>query len=363
MKSRWTTEQINEWYQSKPWLVGPNFLPSTAVNWNELWMRETFDFPTIEKELSLAHQYGLNTLRTNLPFIVWMFDRDGLIERIDQFLAVCAKNKIYPMLTLMDDCGFSGDHPSIGLQKQPKEGVHNSQGAASPGRNIVTCKSYWHWVEKYIKDVVSTFANDDRVLIWDVYNEPTNDGIFGPNAQFLHYDGPLYECAYELCKQAHDWVRQCDPIQPITFGAWFKMKTYNNYDLKLFDSTIDQLCFELSDIISFHAYSPANVIEESLEFLKQFNRPILCTEWLARHAQSTVAEILPIFQKNRVGCYNWGLVNGKTQTHLPWPIIMQDNPDYAKQWFHDLFKNDGTPYSQEEMDLFKKLIEELNHGN
>ncbi len=356
MQTRWSEAQINAWYHQRPWLVGMNYLPASAVNWNELWQAQTFDLPTIKRELSWAQQvYQMNTLRINLPFIVWLYDRDGLMARIDAFLQAATDHGISTMLTLMDDCGFSGDHPWIGRQKEPRPGVHNSQGAASPGRNIVVLPDLWGHVERYIKDVVTTFKDDERVLVWDVYNEPTNDGIFLEGGIEGHFDGPLLQRAYELCERAIAWVRSCDPSQPITIGAWRNMKTFIKRDVKLFASPIDQLCLEHSDIISFHAYAPKDVIEESIALLKQYQRPLLCTEWLARHAQSTVEDILPIFERERVGCYNWGLVNGRTQTHLPWPVVMQNSPDYAQTWFHDLFHQDGTPYSQQEVELFVAL--------
>lgn len=360
MKRRWTEEEINAWAAQRPWFVGMNFLPSTAVNWNEMWAKETFDLPTIKHELSYAQSIGMNTLRTNLPFIVYLYDKEGLIERIDQFLAAASECGIHTMLTLMDDCGFSGEHPYIGFQGEPRPGVHNSRGAASPGRNVVTQKLYWPLVEEYIRTIVRRFKDDERILIWDVYNEPSNDGIFGDDGQMLHFQGPLTEHSLELCRQAVSWVRDEDPSQPLTVGAWRNMKIFIDRTPKIFDHEIDKMALELSDVITFHAYSPKDVIEETLAILEPLNRPIMCTEWLARHAQSTVEDILPIFAKHKVGAYNWGLVNGKTQTHLPWPVIMQASPDYIKTWFHDLFKADGSAYDQAELDLFASLIKEHN---
>lgn len=355
MLRRWSEKEINAWYARRDWPVGINFLPSTAVNWNELWQRETFDEETISHELGLAEGIGMNTLRINLPFIVWLYDRDGLVERIDRFLGIASKHHIQVMLTLMDDCGFSGDHPWIGKQKDPRPGVHNSQAAASPGRNIVILPALWPLVKSYVSDIVHVFRDDERIFVWDVYNEPTNDGIFLDDGKEAHFQGPLLEMSPKLCREAVSWVRAQDPVQPLTVGAWRNMKTFLNRDVRLFDSEIDRLALDCSDILSFHAYSPADVIEESIALLKKLGRPILCTEWLARHAMSTVQDILPIFKREKVGAYSWGLVNGRTQTHLPWPVIMQARKDYLDLWFHDLFYKDGTPYSKEECRLFSQL--------
>jgi hypothetical protein len=35
-KKIWTAEQANQWYAKQPWLVGANFLPSSAINQLEI---------------------------------------------------------------------------------------------------------------------------------------------------------------------------------------------------------------------------------------------------------------------------------------------------------------------------------------
>lgn len=359
MKRKWTTEEVNSWYSNIKWPVGCNFLPSTAVNWNEMWMKDTFDVETISKELALASSIGMNTIRTNLPFIVWLYDRNGLISRIDKLLEIANKNNIKTMLTLMDDCGFSGDHPWIGKQKPPRKNVHNSQAAASPGRNIVVNEDYWDLVFKYLRDIVLTFKDDERILIWDIYNEPTNDGIFSDISEMDHFEGNLKDYSYKLCKNSIDVVRSCDPKAPLTIGAWHNVKNILNMDISLFDNDIDRLCLENSDVISFHAYSPKSVINEILSFLEKYNRPIMCTEYLARHVESNLFDILPIFAENKIGAYNWGLVNGKTQTHIPWPVIVKNYSNYKDMWFHDLFHQDGKPYDEKEIQLLKSLVRRI----
>jgi len=122
MKTQWSEQQAAEWEKQQGWICGFNYLPRTAINWTELWQRETFDAQTIDQELGWAHQAGYNQLRINLPFIVWQDDRDGLLARIDQFLSIAARHQIKVMLTLMDDCGFSGDEPFLGPQKAPEPG-------------------------------------------------------------------------------------------------------------------------------------------------------------------------------------------------------------------------------------------------
>jgi hypothetical protein len=355
---KWTEKRINEWYSKQPWLCGFNYLPRTAVNWTDIWQKETFDIETIEQELKWATDYGYNTLRINLPFIVWETDPKGFIERIDKFLEIAAKNNISTMLCPMDDCGFSGDHPYLGKQKDPVPLGHNSQAAASPGRNIVIDETRWADVEEYIKDIIFTFKDDERVLLWDLYNEPTNRGIFcKEGTEEVLFDEILEEKSLKLTKLAFKWAREINPSQPLTVCLW-NLQAHRNSDpeIEFFNNELDQTVLGLSDIITFHAYCNDHIMKRIINFLNKYNRPALCTEWLARHVGSTFDTILPLFKENKIGCYQWGFVDGKTQTKYPWPVVRQNNPDtWDKIWFHDVLHSDGTPYDQKEMDLLKQL--------
>ncbi|WP_392559945.1 cellulase family glycosylhydrolase [Orbus mooreae] len=351
--NKWSEEKAWQWLENQGWLCGFNYLPRTAVNWTEMWQKNSFDLPCIEQELRWAADNGYNTLRTNLPFIVWIHDRDGLIERINDFLAVCQKNNIKVMLTLMDDCGFCGDHPFIGQQKVPVADLHNSQAAASPGRNVVMQPYLWELVGNYVRDIIKYFANDDRIAIWDLYNEPTNRMIFTLEGEKA-FDFELEKYSHQLMEKTFEWAREINPIQPLTVGAWHVPNILNREE-PIYQHVTDQRALELSDVISFHSYVPLDLLGPVLDYVKTFSRPMLCTEWLARHAESTILEQLPIFKEQNVGCYQWGLVQGKTQTTVPWPEIKRTDANYKQRWFHDVLDANGKPYDPAEMALVKKL--------
>ncbi|MGR5362337.1 cellulase family glycosylhydrolase [Vibrio mediterranei] len=350
---RWSEEKAWQWQETHGWLRGFNYLPRTAVNWTEMWQANTFDPEIMEQELEWAASVGYNTLRTNLPFIVWQVDREGLHQRIDRFLDICERNKIKVMMTPMDDCGFSGDHPYLGEQKLPVPELHNSQAAASPGRNVVMDKSQWGEVEAYIRDIISTYHTDERIVIWDLYNEPTNRMIFTTSGE-LAFDEEMERYSHELMEKAFQWAREEQPVQPLTVGAWHAPSILD-LSLPLYEHPTDRKAMELSDIITFHAYLPLEQFKQAVEIVKQHNRPMMCTEWLARHAESHLLEQLPVFQAEQIGCYQWGLVKGKTQTHLPWPEIKRSDENYAQRWFHDLLNDDGTPYDPKEVHLIQSL--------
>ncbi|MEW5559432.1 cellulase family glycosylhydrolase [Enterobacter asburiae] len=353
MKQQWTQQQANAWYQQQGWLCGFNYLPSTAVNWTDIWQKETFDAPTIARELGWAAEAGYNSLRINLPFIVWEHDRDGLIERIHHFLQIADDHGFRTMLTLMDDCGFSGDEPYLGPQKAPVPGKHNSQAAASPGRAKVCDRDEWPQIERYVRDIVRKFRSDKRVLLWDLYNEPGNRGIFATGTVEVQYDEKLEAFAHELMRKAFEWVRDEDPVQPLTVCAW-RLPAEEEGET-FYQHPLDQTALELSDVVSFHAYTNTARMVAIIHQLEQLGRPMFCTEWLARHIGSTIEEQLPLMHAANVAPYQWGLVRGKTQTWLPWPVVMTNSPDYCRLWFHDVFEENGIPFSQAEMRLVRRL--------
>jgi len=92
-----------------------------------------------------------------------------------------------------------------------------------------------------------------------------------------------------------------------------------------------------------------------MEDLQQYGRPLLCTEYMARGNGSTFEDILPILKENNIGAYNWGFVSGKSQTIYPWDSWNKTYTAEPELWFHDIFRTNGEPYRQEEVDLIKQL--------
>ena len=357
-RGRWSEEAAAAWYSARPWLCGCNFLPSTAVNFIDMWQAASFDPETIERELGWARDIGFNSLRTNLPFDVWRADRNGLVERIDRFLSIAAANGMSTMLCLMDDCGFSGDGPTLGVQPDPVPGVHNSRAAASPGRGVVMAPSAWAGVEAYVRDLVAHFAKDRRILAWDLYNEPGNLMIFAADGEHS-FKTTLGAFSHRLLVEAFSWCRDIAPTQPLTVAAW-RVPSFGEQPDVFFDNDIDRTALALSDLVSFHAYTSADRTARIIAQLRTHRRPVLCTEWMARHAGSRIEDQLSLFHSARVGAWQWGLVNGRTQTHVPWPAMMSTHAEDEDAWFHDLLRPDGTPYSEEEIREIRKLTGRRN---
>jgi len=344
--ARWTAERANAWYAKQPWLVGANFLPSTAGNELEMWQADTFDPATIDRELGWAQAIGMNTMRVFLHNLLWEQDPKGFTKRINTFLAIAAKHHIRPVFVLFDSCW--DPNPKLGPQRQPTPGVHNSVWVQAPGTAVLTDSAQYPRLERYVKGVVGAFAKDDRILAWDVWNEPSNRG--GGN-----YDGQeppnKEELVRTLLPQVFSWARSAHPRQPLTSGVW-----EGDWSSLEKMTPMSRIQIEQSDVISFHNYGPPAEYESRVKDLEQFHRPLICTEYMARPVGSTFDAILPIAKAHHVASINWGLVKGKMQTWLPWdswqhPYVKQD----PAVWFHDVFYTDGKPYRESETELIHNL--------
>ncbi|MCP8883796.1 cellulase family glycosylhydrolase [Devosia sp. XJ19-1] len=337
---RWTAERANGWYANLPWLVGANFVPSTASNQLEMWQVETFDAQVIERELGWAAELGMNTMRVFLHDLLWAEDADGFRERVDRYLDIAAGKGISTMLVLFDSV-WNPD-VALGPQPEPRPGVHNSQWVQGPGRALAD-RGQWGRLRDYVEGIVGAFADDERVLVWDVWNEPSNLN----GGRFAEPDNKR-ELVSELLPQVFEWARAAGPSQPLTSGVW-SGKT-------LYDDPHARIQIENSDVISFHDYQTPERFEAKLLDLPR-DRPLFLTEFMARTPGSTFAGILPIAKREKIASYCWGLVAGRSQTLYPWDswtVSYVDNPPHP--WFHDVFHTDGTPYRADEVALVRQVM-------
>ena len=343
-QQRWTEAQANQWYQKQPLLLGANFLPSDASNELEMWQAETFDPAEIDREFGWAEGLGMNTMRVFLHNLPWEQDAAGFSHRIDQFLAIAAKHHIRPVFVLFDSCW--DPEPKPGPQQPPQPGIHNSRWVQAPGKAILSDPQQYPRLKTYVQGVVTAFANDKRILAWDVWNEPDNDNAssYGksepPNKRTL---------ILALLPQVFAWARSAHPTQPLTSGVW--AGDWSSLDKML---PMAQVQMQQSDIVSFHNYDWPEGFEKRIHELEGFHRPLLCTEYMARGAGSTFDAILPIAKKYHVGAISWGLVKGKSQTNLPWDSWQRPYvTEKPTVWFHDIFYEDGTPYREREVEIMR----------
>ncbi len=346
---RWTEDKAAAWFAAQPWPVGSNFLPSNAINELEMWQADTFDPTTIDRELGWAEGIGMNTMRVFLHNLPWEQDPKGFQQRIDAFLVIASRHHVKPVFVLFDSCW--DPFPKLGPQHPPIPGVHNSGWVQAPGASVLSEPAQYPRLESYVKGVVGAFANDQRILAWDVWNEPdnTNDNSYGKSEP-----KNKSEIVLELLPQVFAWARSVHPVQPLTSGVW-----HGNWSSLDKMSPMARVQIEQSDVISFHNYGWPEEFEKRIQELQQYHRPLICTEYMARGAGSLFDTVLPVAKKYRVGAINWGLVAGKSQTYLPWDSWQRPYVERPPTiWFHDVFYADGKPYREHEVEIIRSLTSE-----
>jgi len=321
----WSAERVRAWYAAQPPIRGCNYLPRTAINSVEMWRKETFDPKTIDEELGWAASAGYNSVRVFLQYVVWADDPHGFAERLETFLRIAEKHGITTMPIFFGDVCFAMKlEPILGPQDDPVDGIHNSGWVPSPGYSMVQDHQQWLPLRAFVKDVVRRHGQDRRVIVWDIYNEP----------------GPFFDrtLSFPLARAAMGWVRDLEPIQPVTVAVWGNPKS--------------RQFLAISDVLSLHTYGNGGLEEFFLDALEAYERPVLVTECLARPGFG-FETMLPLFAKHQVGWYNWGLVAGRTQTNRGYASKKGD--PRPTLWHYDVLHPDGSPYDPQELELIRNF--------
>jgi hypothetical protein len=345
----WSPERANAWQARQPWLVGCNFSPSTAINQLEMWQADTFDVATNDRELGYAEQLGFTSVRVFLHHLAWKQDPEGFLKRMDRFLDLAQKHRIGVMFVFFDSCWHP--LPKAGPQPAPRPHVHNSGWVQDPGREILTQPARLDELKPYVLAVLKRFGQDQRVQCWDLFNEPDNDNrnSYGDAGEKIEAANKA-ELTLPLLKKVFAWAREANPSQPLTAAVWI-----GNWGDPAKLSPFEQFMLENSDVISFHNYSKLEDLKKCVENLRRYRRPILCTEYMARPAESTFDPNLAYLKEQKVGAYNWGFVAGKTQTIYPWDSWQKTYTAEPPLWFHDIFRPDGKAYLPAEVEYIQRI--------
>lgn len=338
-RSRWDRGRAADWAEATGWLMGCNFIPSTAGNQLEMWQQDSFDPVTIDRELGWAADLGMNSVRVFLHDLCWVVEGDRFLDRVEQVLGIAAGHGISVMPVLFD--GIWDPDPRPGSQRRPRPGVHNSTWAQSPGATVLADRSRWESLRPYVEAVLDRFGQDPRVAVWDLFNEPDS-----PNPAYVRRDPPhKRRLVADLLEEVWDWAAAVDPRQPLTVGVYeFPGGRMERA------SPVARTALERSDVVSFHCYSGRKGLIRTIDALSAHRRPLLCTEWMARPT-SPVA-LVEVLAERRVGSYCWGLVDGRSQTRFPWSSwVRRSRP--GRVWFHDLLRADGSPFDPWEVDVLR----------
>jgi hypothetical protein len=349
---RWSEDRARQWYQARGWLVGVNYIPSTAVNQLEMWQADTFDPTSIDRELGWAESLGFTSLRVFLHDLAWKEDETGFYERVNQFLGIAQKHHLGVMLVIFD--GVWNPLPKPGKQPMPRPHLHNSGWVQSPGAEILGDPSRHDELKPYVSGIIGRFKDDRRIDAWDVFNEPDNGNTDSYAKLEVKNKAALSAL---LIEKTFRWAREAGASQPLTAAPWL---TDFSDATKL--SASDQAMLEGSDIISFHNYAKPKDMRVRVENLRRYGRPIICTEYMARPVGSTFNPILGYLKSQGGGAYSWGFVSGKSQTIYPWSSWKHEPHAVPKVWFHDIFDASGKPYDPKEIAYIQDVTGKRPHA-
>ena len=165
----------------------------------------------IDREFGWAEGLGMNTMRVFLHNLLWEQDPAGFQQRMNEFLTIAHKHHIRPVFVLFDSC-WDPD-PMLGPQRPPVPGVHNSRWVQAPGRAILGDPRQYPRLKAYVEGVVGAFANDPRILAWDVWNEPDNGNESSYGKAEL---GNKTECDSGIAASGV-YVGACSPSHPAAY--------------------------------------------------------------------------------------------------------------------------------------------------
>ncbi len=300
-------------------IYGANYVPSYAKNPVDMW--GNYQREVIDQELGYAEDLGLNSLRVFLHYQVYKKNHQDFLNRLENFLSLCANHKIKLILILFDGC--------FGFSDEIKKGYVKGW-IANPGHELLGEK-YWKDYEKYIKDIVGSHKNDERILLYDIMNEPCRVWIhIHPKNGEPRAVGPeevvlMGEEYVRFVAHFSNLVRSLQSKIPLTVGV---VHPLHNREIYAFE-----------DVLSFHIY-PDNlrIIMECLKWVrgvsKYEEKPILITEvggslnppypigiekLSPENAQiicdevqlALFKDVLPILTKEKIGFYVFQLMVSK----------------------------------------------------
>jgi len=260
---------------------GADYVPSYAKTSVQYW--SDFRPAVFEKEMSYGQELGFNSVRIWLQYWSYEHDPSGFLNHVDEFLTIASKHGIRPMLVIFDSCfGISPSAESA------------EQWVASPGPDHMG-EDFYPAGDRYVRTLMERFGKDQRVLMWDVMNEPESTWLVGaPGGKKLVYDFVRHYIRY---------THSFNPIQPVTMGA---NDTHN-------DEVVNDV-----DVLSLHSYqlTPEQFrkdIEKTRGDAARVHKPFIITECAAPGWGMDYDWTMKVLREEKIGYYVWQLMVGSDQ--------------------------------------------------
>ncbi len=359
---KWSKEKAYEWQKKLSWIRGFCYVPSCCVGRVEMWQSYNASevHKVIDEEFKLANEWGFNAVRIIGILEIYIDEHDSFLNNLETIITLANKHNLKVMYTFGNDCVvqkhnykwpvYGPQSFDLGYHSGRKNSPHVVMNEA--GYNIIDEKEYEEKFYEMIKEIITIYKDDERILLWDLYNEPGN------SLRNMK--------SYPYLKNAFEIARKINPSQPCAACCWSYDENHHPY------KEIELYALEMSDVILYHCYENYEASKEVIRFLKEkYDRPLFNTEWLHRIWNNNIIDLFPLFRKENVGCFNWGLVTGKSQTREPWEWLFNEYDkgkgrdwDFSK-WQHDLIRPNHRPYDYKEYDVIKRecsLADKLAKG-
>lgn len=208
------------------------------------------------------------------------------------------------------------------------------------------CDRYWRnrgnqpmeEYEQIIRTVVRAYADEDRIVFWDLWNEPRFEDREETYEQL------------DIIEQMVEWCRSENLRQPITSSIIWATIKEDSKSLKRMAEVESMM-----DIHNFHYYNCAINFGENIyrmmDFLKKLgDRPMVATECLTRTNGSGIPSTFAAFSKYHVNFYIWGLYVNDRNWETRWGESTYDPYD---PMFHNILYSDGDAYDSREIDMIR----------
>jgi hypothetical protein len=278
-----TTEKILPDFSN---VRGLNYIASYAPSDVAMW--RDYDHDRVDRELGYVKSLGANSVRVWLAWVVYDAEGEKFIGEFSDFLDLCEAHGITAMPILWDSC--------FGDAKASYDDV--TDWVANPGTERVADPVFREQGDKYVRAVVEAGRGRPGVLIWDVMNEPSGDGI---NDWLEHY--------VKL-------VKEIDPDHPITIG-WAAAKS-------------NEVSADWVDVISYHPYGVFDKnrrlwTEAAREVAKNHgDKPILVTEAGTPGWGQRYEECIDFFAAEGIGFYLFEAMIGSDRFRHAAGIVFPD---------------------------------------
>lgn len=244
---------------------GFNYQPSYGRNGLELWRK--FNAEAISRELGRGKEYFpcMNAIRLWLSWDAFIYaDEAERGEYCDNFataLDIAADYELRVMPVLFNR--WHNEHLDYG-------GIYvdhflpDAWGGAWAGHGF---EGFLKRCRSFVDAVVGPHAADERILAWDLCNEPFSYGnLDDDNIR------PLIKSEYAWLEEQHNHCKELGTTSPITVGTHW--------------GTPLEWVEPISDILSIHPYwipgadkkEYENHLNADLEFAGQVGKPLMSTE-------------------------------------------------------------------------------------